>query len=50
MLLPLQAAEAIVGPRLPVRGDSLVSLLNPNPLPNFNLPGPLSGMRFRAFE
>jgi len=50
MLLPLQAAEAVVGPRLPVRGDSLVSLLNPNPLPNFNLPGPLSDMRFRAFE
>ncbi len=50
MLLPLQAAEAVVGSRLPIRGDSLVSFLNPNPAPDFNLPGPLSGMRFRAFE
>lgn len=50
LLLPLQAAEAVVGPRLPVRSDSLVSLLNPNPSPHFSLPGPLSGMRFRGFE
>jgi nucleoside-diphosphate-sugar epimerase len=49
MLLPLQAAEAIIGPRLPVRSDSLVSLLNPNPTPDFTLPEPLAGVRFRSF-
>jgi nucleoside-diphosphate-sugar epimerase len=42
--VPLRAAEAI-GLRLPFRSDSLVSLMNQNPAPEFSLP-----VTLRAFE
>jgi NADH dehydrogenase len=49
LLWPLRAAEVVLGPRLPVRSDSLISLLYPNPAPDFSLPASLAGTRFRAF-
>jgi nucleoside-diphosphate-sugar epimerase len=49
MFSVLRAAEAMLGSRLPVRSDSFVSLLNPDPAPDFRLPRELSWSSFRKF-
>lgn len=49
IVVALRGAEAILGPRLPVRSDSLVSLLNADPAPEFRMPDELRGISFRAF-
>ena len=45
----LQTGEAILGRKCPVRSDSLLSLLNSNPAPDFTLPTALTGVGFRTF-
>jgi nucleoside-diphosphate-sugar epimerase len=45
----LRAGEAILGSKCPVRSDSLLSLLNSNPSPDFALPPALAGVEFRTF-
>jgi nucleoside-diphosphate-sugar epimerase len=45
----LRGTEALLGARLPVRSDSLVSLLNPDPAPAFRMPDELRGSSFRTF-
>ena len=50
LLMPLRAAEVALGPKLPVRSDSLISLLHPNPNPDLRLPTTLAGAHFRPFE
>ncbi|MGD0651956.1 MAG: NAD-dependent epimerase/dehydratase family protein [Verrucomicrobiia bacterium] len=46
----LRVAETVLGRQCPVRSDSLLSLLNPDPAPDFSLPAALAGARFRGFE
>jgi nucleoside-diphosphate-sugar epimerase len=43
LLLGLRIGDLVLGSRMPVRGDSLVSLLNPNPAPDFTMPPALEG-------
>jgi nucleoside-diphosphate-sugar epimerase len=45
----LRTAEVILGNRCPMRSDSLLSLLNPDPTPDFSLPSALTGVGFRTF-
>ena len=46
----LWIGEAMLGSKCPVRSDSLLSLLNSNPAPDFALPPPLAGVEFRSFR
>jgi uncharacterized protein YbjT (DUF2867 family) len=47
----LRTAEMILGSKCPVRSDSLLSLLNPDPSPDFSLPESLqTKIKLRAFE
>jgi len=46
----LWIGEAMLGSKSPVRSDSLLSLLNSNPAPDFALPPPLAGVEFRSFR
>jgi nucleoside-diphosphate-sugar epimerase len=50
LLKPLRAVESALGSKLPVHSDSLISLLNPNPKPDFRLPAALVGAQFRPFD
>jgi nucleoside-diphosphate-sugar epimerase len=45
----VRTGEAILGRNCPVRSDSLLSLLNSNPAPDFTLPTALAGVEFRTF-
>jgi nucleoside-diphosphate-sugar epimerase len=45
----LRTGGAILGRKCPLRNDSLLSLLNPDPAPDFTLPTVLAGVGFRTF-
>ncbi len=49
LMAVLRTGEAILGRNCPVRSDSLLSLLNSNPAPDFTLPTTLAGVEFRTF-
>jgi nucleoside-diphosphate-sugar epimerase len=49
MFTSLRAAETITGSHLPVRSDSLLSLLYPDPAPDFRMPWELRALSFRSF-
>jgi hypothetical protein len=49
ILTVLRSAEAMLGSRLTLRSESFVSLLNPDPAPDFRLPSELWRSSFRTF-
>jgi nucleoside-diphosphate-sugar epimerase len=46
----LRVGEVILGRKCPVRSDSLLSLLNSNPAPDFSRPTALVGVELRVFK